>query len=38
MKRTDIDDKYKWSVYKMYPTIDEFNKDFDYVKEKINEI
>lgn len=38
MKRAEVEDKYKWSVYKMYPTIDEFNKDFDYLKEKINEI
>lgn len=38
MKRTDVEEKYKWGVNKIYSTIDKFDEDFKYVKEKINNI
>ena len=31
-KRSEIDDKYKWNLEKMYPTVEDWEKDFEYVK------
>ena len=35
MKRNEIEEKYKWDLTKMYPSIEEYKKDFDAVKKDI---
>lgn len=35
MKRCEIEEKYKWDLAKIYPSIEEYKKDFNAVKEDI---
>ena len=38
MKREEIEEKYKWDLSKMYKSQEEYEKDFNEVKNRINEI
>lgn len=35
MKRSEIEEKYKWDLTKIYPSIEEYKKDFNMVKKDI---
>ena len=35
MKREEIDNKYKWDLTSIYSSIEEYNKDFEFVKKEI---
>lgn len=35
MKREEIDNKYKWDLTSIYSSIEEYNKDFEFVKNEI---
>ena len=37
-ERKDIEEKYTWNLEKIYSNIEEFNKDYDLVKNKIKEL
>ncbi|PAB58633.1 oligoendopeptidase F [Anaeromicrobium sediminis] len=37
-KRSEIEDKYKWNLEKMYSSKDEWEKDIETIREKANEI
>ena len=38
MKREEIEQKYKWSIEDIYQNSEEFEKDFNEVKDKIKDI
>ena len=38
MKREEIEEKYKWDLSKMYKNKEEFQKDFQEVKQSLPEI
>jgi oligoendopeptidase F len=37
-QRADIDAKYKWSLEDIYPTVDDWNADYNYLESRVNEI